>query len=166
VRDVEADHRHVDAALEHARRSLGVAPDVELGGGRHVPLGNRAAHENDALGSCVRMEREQKCHVRQRADRNERDGTLRAPDLLREEVGRVRSDGLALRWRQIGPVEARLAVHVRGDELVADERTIRAGCDRNLPVSGELEHADRVRRRLVECLVSRDGRHAEHLDLG
>src|SRR5688572_10871664 len=30
VRDVEADHRHVDAALEDAPGGLGIGPDVEL----------------------------------------------------------------------------------------------------------------------------------------
>ena len=49
VRDVQADHRHVDAAGEHARGRLGIAPDVELGRRRDVALGDRAAHEDDPL---------------------------------------------------------------------------------------------------------------------
>ena len=41
VRDVEADHRHVQPALEDAPRSLWIGPDVELGRRRHVALGDR-----------------------------------------------------------------------------------------------------------------------------
>ena len=41
VRDVEADHRHVDARVKTRLRCLGVGPDVELGGRRHVALGDR-----------------------------------------------------------------------------------------------------------------------------
>ena len=47
MRDVEADHRHVEAGVEDALRRLRVGPDVELGRGRHVALGDRAAHEDD-----------------------------------------------------------------------------------------------------------------------
>ena len=49
VGDVEADHRHVDAAREDAARGLGVGPDVELGRRRPVPLADRAAHQHDPL---------------------------------------------------------------------------------------------------------------------
>ena len=47
--DVEADHRHVEAAREHAVGRLRIAPDVELRRRRHVPLADRAAHQDDPV---------------------------------------------------------------------------------------------------------------------
>ena len=75
---------------------------------------------------------------------------------LGEEVDGVLVHRLALRRRQIGTVETRLAVDVRGDELLAHERPVRACGDRDVSATGELEHADRIRRRLVERLVAGD----------
>jgi hypothetical protein len=49
VGHVEPDHLDRDAAREHDVRGLGVAPDVELGGGRDVAERERAAHEADLL---------------------------------------------------------------------------------------------------------------------
>jgi hypothetical protein len=74
VRHVEADHRHVHPALEHARGGFGVGPDVELGGRRDVALGDRAAHEDDPLQPLggLGIPREEKRDVRERADRDER----------------------------------------------------------------------------------------------
>ena len=166
VRDVEADHRHVDAAREDARGGLGIAPDVELGGRSDIPLGDRAAHQDDALGPRVGMQGEQERDVRERADRDQRHRPLGAADPLCKEVDGVLRDRLALRRRQIGAVEARLAVDVRGDELLAHERPVRPCGNRDVSASGELEHADRIRGRLVERLVAGDRRDAEELDLG
>src|SRR3712207_8618984 len=59
-----------------------------------------------------------------------------------------------------------LAVHVGGDERVAQERPLRAGRQRDVLASRELEHAERVRRRLLERLVPGHGRDPEKLDLG
>ena len=67
---------------------------------------------------------------------------------------------------QLGAVEARLAVDVRGDISGADERAVRAGRDRDVAAAYELEHAKRVGRRLLERRVARHGRHADELDLG
>ena len=75
-------------------------------------------------------------------------------------------DRLLLRRREIGAVETRLAVDVRGDELFAHERPVRACGDRDVAVAGELEHADRIRGRLVERLVAGHRRDAEKLHLG
>ena len=65
-------------------------------------------------------------------------------------------DRLALRRRQVGPVETALAVDVRGDELLAHERPVGACGDGDISAAGELEHPERVRRRLVERLVAGD----------
>ena len=162
VRDVEADHRHVEAAREDALRGLGVGPDVELGRGRDVALGDRAAHQHDPLRLRLRVAREQERDVRQRAGGDER----RALDPLGEEVDRVLGRRLGLRRRQVGAVEARLAVHVGGHARLAHERPAGAGGDRDLAAAGELEHADRVGGRLLERLVAGDRRDAPQLELG
>jgi hypothetical protein len=47
VGDVEADR--VEPARKDALRRLGIDPDVELGGGRHVAPRDRPAHQNDPL---------------------------------------------------------------------------------------------------------------------
>ena len=47
-------------------------------------------------------------------------------DLAREEVDRVLGRSARRRRRQVGPVEARLAVHVRGDVALAHERPVGA----------------------------------------
>ena len=73
---------------------------------------------------------------------------------------------LLLRRREIGAVETGLAVDVRRDELFADKRPIRARSHWDVAVPGELEHADRVRGRLVERLVAGDRRDAQDLHLG
>src|SRR6266849_3890856 len=70
---------------------------------------------------------------------------------------------VASRWRQIGPVQTGLAVNLRGDELLADERPICTGGDGDVGASCKLEHADRIRRRLVERLVAGGGGDAEQL---
>ena len=56
----------------------------------------------------------------------------RAARVLGEEVDRVHVERRAARRRQLGPVEAGLAVHVRGDERLADERPVGAGGDRHI----------------------------------
>jgi hypothetical protein len=71
-----------------------------------------------------------------------------------------------IRVRQGRPVEPGLAVGVRRDDEFADERPLRAGSDPDVGAAGELEHAQRVRRRLVHRLVARHRRHAEDLELG
>ena len=73
---------------------------------------------------------------------------------------------LALRRRQVGAVEPRLAVDVRRDERLAHEWRRRAGGDGDVVASYEVENADRVRGRLLERLVSGDGGDAEQLELG
>ena len=87
-------------------------------------------------------------------------------DLVGEEVDGVPVDGIALRRRQIRAVQTGLAVHVGGDVWRANERPVRAGGNRDVGARHELEHADRVRRRLLERLVSGDGGDAEELELG
>ena len=85
VGDVEADHRHVDPALEDAPGRLGVGPDVELGGRRAVALTDRAAHQHDPLRAGVGLQREQERDVRQRPGRDQREPPVALPDLPREE---------------------------------------------------------------------------------
>ena len=69
------------------------------------------------------------------------------------------------RRRQRRPVEAALAVDVRGDGELPYERPVGTGRHRHVGAADELEHADRVRRRLLERLVAVCRRHAEQLQL-
>ena len=166
MRDVEADHRHVDPAREHALGGLRVGPDVELGRGRAVALADRAAHEHDPLRARVGMEREQERHVGQRPDGDEREAAPAGAHLTREELDGVLGDRRGRRVGELGAVQAGLAVDVRGDVALAHERPVGAGRDGHVGAAGELEHAERVRRRLLERLVARDGRDPDQLDLG
>jgi hypothetical protein len=75
-------------------------------------------------------------------------------------------DRLRPRRRQVGAVHAGLAVHVLGDDPLAHERRVGACRDRHVGAVDELEEAQRVRGRLVEGLVARDGRDADELELG
>ena len=167
VGDVEADHRHRHAAVEDAPRRLGVDVDVELGRRGDVPLGDRAAHDHDPLHVLGRLGvvRQEERDVRQRADRDERDRPGRAEDPLGEEVDRVLLDRCALRVGQARPVEPGLAMDVGGDEELAGERPVGAGCDVHVPTADELEDAQGVRRRLLERLVPGDRRDAQEVEL-
>ena len=90
----------------------------------------------------------------------------RRADLVGQVVDRVLLLGRARGRRQVGAVEPGLAVHVRRDVALAQERLVGAGVDRDVGAARELEHAQRVGGRLVERLVARDGRHADELELG
>jgi hypothetical protein len=118
------------------------------------------------LAGDVRVAREQQRDVGQRTGRHERDRPLAGMDALGQIVHGVRRDRLPLRRRQVGPVEAGLAVDVGGDRRFADERAVGAGGDRDVVAAGELEDAQRVGRGLRERLVAGDRRDAEQLDLG
>ena len=111
------------------------------------------------------MQCEKECDVRQRPRGHERDLPVTSADLLREEVGCVLCNRFPLRRRQLGAVESRLSVHVRGDERIAHEGPVGAGGDGDVVASDEVEHADGVRGRLLQRLVPRDGRDAEQLEL-
>ena len=165
VRHVEPDHRDRDPAREHRRRGLGIDEGVELGGGRDVPLADRAAHPDDALEAVghVRVPFEHERDVRERRGRDEHDARL---DQLREEVGGVRVHRLRRGLGQHRPVEAGLAVHVGGRAEVAPQRRLRPRGHRDVAPAGDLERDERVAGRLVERLVAGDGRDADQLDLG
>ena len=91
---------------------------------------------------------------------------LRRADLVGQVVDGVLLLDRARRRRQVGAVEAGLAVHVRRDVALAHERLVGARVDRDVGAAGELEHAQCVGGRLVERLVAGDGRHADELELG
>ena len=88
VRDVEADHGHVEAAREHGRRSLGVAPDVELGRRREVSLRDRASHQNDPHDAVRSVCGEIPRNIRQRPGRDDDDGLTRAHEPVRRRTPR------------------------------------------------------------------------------
>ena len=74
-------------------------------------------------------------------------------------------DGRHARGRKVDAVEPGLSVRVRRDDELAREGAVRAGGDADVRSARELEHAERVRRRLDESLVPRDRRHAEDVEL-
>ena len=73
MRDVEADHGHVQAAVEDGSGRLRITPDIELGRGREVPLGDRTAHHDDAPDVLGPVLRQITGDVGERARRDERD---------------------------------------------------------------------------------------------
>ena len=95
VGDVEPDHRQVDPAREDAAGGLRIGPDVELGGRRDVALGDRSAHQDDALDPLLDpgVEREQEGDVRQRSDRD--DGDRRARQRSASQRGSRPRGGLS-----------------------------------------------------------------------
>jgi hypothetical protein len=131
-----------------------------------VTFPSAITHQDNALWACIWMQGEQERDVRQRSDRDERHRAVRAADLFCEEVDGVLRKRLLLRRREIGAVETRLAVDVRGNELFADKWPIRARSHWNVAVPGELEHADGVCSRLVERLIAGHRRDAQDLHLG
>ena len=84
-------------------------------------------------------------------------GRSAASQVLGQEVDGVRPDRRAHGRRQVRAVEPALAVHVRRDARLADQRAIRPGGDTDIPAARELEHPQRVRRRLLERLVAVHG---------
>ena len=111
------------------------------------------------------MRLEEKGHVRERAERDERDRSVGGFDLCREEVLCVLGDGFGARRREVDAVEPGLAVGIGCDDELADEGSVRAGGDWNIRPARELEDAECVRRRLVERLVSGHRGHAEDVEL-
>ena len=165
VRDVEADHRRVEALGEDALRRLRVGPDVELGRGCPVSLADRTAHQDDALRTCVGMLGEQQPDVRERPGRDERQASGTRAELLREEADGVPGTWARRRRRQLRAVEPGFAVDVRCDVARPDEGPVGAHVHRDVGAADELEEAERVVRRLVDSLVAADGRHADEVDL-
>ncbi len=115
MRDVEPDHRHRDPAAEHRARRLRVDERVELGGRRHVALGDRAAHPDDALEPRRARPGGARAGARRSSAAPSGRATTSRLDQLGEEVDGVHAERLRRRLGQRGPVEAALAVHVRGD---------------------------------------------------
>ena len=167
VGDVEAHHRQVDVGGEHAVRRLGIAPDVELGGGRHVALPDRAAHEHDPLDPRLDpgITRQQQRDVGERPDGYQRDRSRRRLQRRRDPVNGVSLLRRPARRGQFGAFEAGLAVDVGGNLQLAHERAIGPGGDGHIGPPGAVQHPDGVRGRLGQRLVPRHGRHAQQLDL-
>ena len=169
VRDVEADHRHVEAAREHARSRLGVGPDVELGRRRDVSLarsrrpsarsarraaasGWRASRSATFVSGPVGDERDRPVGATMRSARKSTAcSATGAPCGRRQRRARRGRSRRGRRRRR------------RARARAAGRRPAATGI---VAAAGELEHAERVRGRLLERLVAGDGRDAEQLDLG
>ena len=163
MRDVEADHRHVEPGREDALRSLGVGPDVELGRRRHVPLPDRAAHQHDP----GRPDARGRARARRSSAGPTGTSTVSGADVLDEEVDRVLVDRLARRAAAARARPCPLSPWTCvGDVGLAHERPVGAHRDRNVLAADEREHAERVVGRLLERLVAVHGGDADELDLG
>ena len=103
--------------------------------------------------------------VRERPRRHERDRQRAVRDRPQHEVDSALVERPATRGCERRAVEAALAVHVRCDGEIAHERLRCTRGDGDVLASGEVEHADRVRRRLLERLVAVHGRDREQLEL-
>jgi hypothetical protein len=167
VCDVEADHGHLDPAREDPVRRFWIGPDVELSAGRDVALGDRTAHQDYPCDPALdpRVLGEQEPDVRQRPDGDEDDSVV-VLDLRGDEVGRVALARFRLRVRQVGTVEAGIAVNVGGGPLLADERPRSADVHRHVRPLDELQDLQRVGGRLPESLVARDRGDPEDIELG
>jgi hypothetical protein len=76
----------------------------------------------------------------------------------------------SIAWRRsgvrlAGAVEAAHAMHISRQAKLPDERPPGPGRDGHVRAPGIVEDPDRVRRRLVDRLVTGHGRHAEQLHL-
>ena len=103
----------------------------------------------------VRMQREQQRDVRQRAGGDERERLLARADLRGDEVDRVLGD----RLRRAAAAASGPSSPVSPWTYAATTRSrtsgaVGAGGDRHVAAAGELEHAQRVRGRLLERLVA------------
>ena len=80
--------------------------------------------------------------------------TVSGPTCSTRKSTAVLLDGLGRARRQVRPVEAALAVDVRGDVQLADERPVGAHRDGDVLAADEREHPQRVVGRLLERLVA------------
>ena len=133
VGDVEPDHRHGQAAPEDAPGRLRVDVDVELGRRRDVSLGDRAAHDHDALDVLrrLRVPGQEERDVRERPTGTSVTGAVASRGCARRgSRPRAARPGRPAARGSVGAVEAGLAVDVGGDEELAGERPIGARRDR------------------------------------
>ena len=89
---------------------------------------------------------------------------VREPYVAAYVHGETGLDGPALPSPQGAPLDQH-AVDFIAEQVLASERAVGAGRDGDVAASGELEHPDRVRRRLVQRLVAMRRRDAEELEL-
>ncbi len=81
-----------------------------------------------------------------------------------QEVDGVLGHHVCPRLRQLGAVEAGLAMHMRRGAKRAAQRRVRSRRDRDVGPAPDLERDERVPGRLVQRLVAGDGRDADQLD--
>jgi hypothetical protein len=166
MRQVESCHHDRDAGPEHHGRGVGVDVEIELGRRGDVAEGERPAHQHDPPDAVadVRREAERQRDVGEWAERTERHGRGRGPQLGDDELHRVAAAGLSARRGEPGAREAVGAA----DELRRFERqhqrALGAPVDGNVRAAGELAHAQGVRRRLRDRDVARDRRDAAEIE--
>ena len=162
VGDVEPDHGHVDPAREHARAASGSAQMLNSAAGVRFPSPIEPPISTIRSGRASGASASSSATFVSGPVGDERDAAVAGADLLGEERRpRARRPARRRGGGRSGPSSPALAVDVRRDVALAHERPRRARGDRHVAAAGELEHAQRVRGRLLERLVARDGRHAD-----
>lgn len=133
-----------------------------------LPCSKYPAHQHDPgqpPGDLRRLPQRQR-DIGQRAERAERDRALGLPPhRLDDEIGGMTGLERHFRRRQIGAVEAGLAVHVLRRHQVARQRPVRAGEDPHVRPPGQFADLARVQRGQVERNIAGDAGDAENLQL-
>ncbi len=159
VRQVERDDRQRDAAGDDRGGGLGIDEGVELGGGRDVAEGDRAAHPDDLARLAALCQRRR--DVGQRAGRDQdRLGRQLVGDQSQRAARVGADDGVG----QLGAVDARHAVDVGRDHQLARQRAVGAGGHRHVGAAGQRQHAARVLGRARERLVAGHRRDRHQVD--
>ena len=142
----------------------GSAQMLNSAAGVTLPSPMRAAHQHDPLGPRVGVQGEEERDVRQRA-RSGRASPARRRDRSARKSTACSATGAALGGGSVGPsspVSPWTYAATNGSRTSGRSAPAATGTSR---AADELEHAERVRRRLLERLVAGDRRHAEQLDL-
>jgi len=157
VRDVEARHHETAAVAEHDRSGFRVGPDVEFAGRRAIAE-RAASHQRDAgdaFGDVGRRSQGQR-DVGQWADRYEPEvvGGSAGVDDERDGVGAVER---GRRSREVGAVEAALAVDERTGVRLGDERAGAPRVNRDIEPEKITHHAGVVGGALEGCVAGDRG---------
>ncbi|GGB49179.1 hypothetical protein GCM10008019_00860 [Deinococcus soli (ex Cha et al. 2016)] len=162
VGGVQADHGQRHAAPEDDVRGVRVGQGVEFGGGRPVAGVGTAAHPHDLphQWNDVRCEAEGQRDVRQGSGGDQRDLAGVGADGADDERGGVLVFRAARGDRQVGAVQAALAVHgLRADPLL-HQRAVRSGVHRHVG-AGNLAGDQGVAGGAVQAHVPEHGGQAQ-----
>ena len=108
---------------------------------------------------------QERCDVRERAGRHERDRLFAFREHFRHERHRVKPGGLEVGFRQRRAIQAGLAVHRGRDDGLGNERALAPHRKRRMQADQRAD-AQGVIRRLFDGLVSAAGGHGADIQHG